>query len=115
MRSNWGAARDFGRVLSDLAFLTEATLSDLSSDDLLPMLNVTEIKAGNQPKKVTIGSLISLINTSAALTGSFTPSDSVEPETNGTLVFELTDDTTLTIKAKGSDGTVRSIALTLAE
>jgi hypothetical protein len=44
----------------------------------------------------------------------FTPGDSVTPVDNGDVVFELTNNTTLTIKAKGSDGVVRSVALTLA-
>lgn len=44
----------------------------------------------------------------------FTPGASVTPVDNGDVVFELTNNTTLTIKAKGSDGTVRSVALTLA-
>jgi hypothetical protein len=43
----------------------------------------------------------------------FAPSSSVDPVNNGDVVFELTDDSTLTIKAKGSDGVVRSVALTL--
>jgi hypothetical protein len=43
-----------------------------------------------------------------------TPGASVTPADNGDVVFQLTDNTTLTIKAKGSDGTVRSVALTLA-
>jgi hypothetical protein len=44
----------------------------------------------------------------------FTPGSSATPVDNGDVTFELTNDTTLTIKAKGSDGTVRSVALTLA-
>lgn len=44
----------------------------------------------------------------------FTPGSSVTPVDNGDVVFELTNNTTLTIKAKGSDGVVRSVALTLA-
>lgn len=44
----------------------------------------------------------------------FTPGASVTPVDNGDVVFELTNNTTLTIKAKGSDGVVRSVALTLA-
>lgn len=44
----------------------------------------------------------------------FTPGSSVTPVDNGDVVFELTANTTLTAKAKGSDGTVRSVALTLA-
>jgi hypothetical protein len=42
------------------------------------------------------------------------PSASVTPANNGEVVFELTSNTTLTIRAKGSDGTVRSAAITLA-
>lgn len=44
----------------------------------------------------------------------FTPGASVTPVDNGDVVFELTDNTTLTVKAKGSDGVVRTVALTLA-
>jgi hypothetical protein len=42
------------------------------------------------------------------------PQASVAPTTNGDMVFELTSNTTLTIKVKGTDGTVRSATLTLA-
>ncbi len=48
----------------------------------------------------------------AAITSA--PPASITPTVNGEMVFELTSDTTLTIKVKGSDGTVRSVALTLA-
>lgn len=41
------------------------------------------------------------------------PVASQTPSTNGDLVFQATSDTTLTIKFKGSDGTVRSVDLTL--
>jgi hypothetical protein len=42
------------------------------------------------------------------------PQASAAPSRVGDMVFELTSDTTLTIRVKGSDGTVRSVALTLA-
>jgi hypothetical protein len=42
------------------------------------------------------------------------PPSSVTPTVNGSMTFELTNDTTLKIKVKGSDGTVRSTTLTLA-
>lgn len=42
------------------------------------------------------------------------PGASVTPTVNGQVVIELTNNTTLTFKAKGSDGTVRSATLTLA-
>lgn len=44
----------------------------------------------------------------------FTPGSSVTPADNGDVVFELTANTTLTIKAKGSDGVVRSGTVTLS-
>lgn len=42
------------------------------------------------------------------------PGSSVTPANNGDVTFELTSNTTLTIKAKGSDGTVRSGTVTLS-
>jgi hypothetical protein len=43
-----------------------------------------------------------------------TPPASVTPANNGEVTFQLTDNTHLVIKVKGSDGTVRSNTLTLA-
>ena len=42
------------------------------------------------------------------------PSASATPQQVGSMVFQLTDNTTLLVKVKGSDGTVRSATLTLA-
>ena len=42
------------------------------------------------------------------------PEATVDPANNGEMTFELTSDTSLTIKVKGSDGTVRSAVITLA-
>ena len=39
---------------------------------------------------------------------------SITPINNGELVFEATSDTTITVKYKGSDGTVRSGTITLS-
>lgn len=44
----------------------------------------------------------------------FAPGASVTPVSNGDVVIEATNNTTLTFKLKGSDGTVRSATLTLA-
>ncbi len=44
----------------------------------------------------------------------FTPGASVTPADNGDVVIEATNNTTLTFKLKGSDGTVRSGTITLA-
>lgn len=42
------------------------------------------------------------------------PAATIEPTANGELVLQLTDNATLTIKVKGTDGVVRSVNLTLA-
>lgn len=42
------------------------------------------------------------------------PAVSVTPAEIGDMVFQLTSDTSLTIKVRGSDGVVRSASLTLA-
>lgn len=44
----------------------------------------------------------------------FTPGSSVTPVDNGDVVFELTNNTTLTVKAKGSDGVVRTGTIILS-
>jgi hypothetical protein len=44
----------------------------------------------------------------------FAPGPSVTPLSNGEVTFQLTSNTQLTFKAKGSDGTVRSGSVTLA-
>jgi len=53
---------------------------------------------------------------SITATGNLTarPGSSVTPTTNGDLTFEATSNTSLTVKLKGTDGTVRSVVLTLA-
>lgn len=45
---------------------------------------------------------------------SLAPGSSVTPSANGDLVFEATSNTTVTVKLKGSDGTVRSGTITLS-
>ena len=42
------------------------------------------------------------------------PTATAVPTGIGDMVFQLTNDTTLLVKVKGSDGTVRSVTLTLA-
>lgn len=42
------------------------------------------------------------------------PASSTIPQIAGSMVFQLTSDTSLVIKVKGSDGVVRSTTLTLA-
>jgi len=43
------------------------------------------------------------------------PGASVDPSNNGDMVFELTSDTVLAVKAKGSDATVRAVTIPLTD
>lgn len=45
----------------------------------------------------------------------FTPPATANPAANGDVTLALTDDTHLTLSARGSDGIVRQVALTLTE
>lgn len=49
-----------------------------------------------------------------AVNATLTPPASVTPANNGEVMFQLTSNTSLTFKVKGSDGVVRSASLTLA-
>lgn len=44
----------------------------------------------------------------------FAPGAAVSPSSNGEVVFELSSNTALTIRARGADGTVRSAVITLS-
>jgi len=57
MSRDWSTARAYGRFMQDLHLLQEATQSDLSQDDILFVLNVNEVQADAQPKRVTLSGL----------------------------------------------------------
>lgn len=59
---------------------------------------------------------LTLISTNCAVGGNIilNPKVSSTPSNNGEMVFQLTSNTQLTIKVKGSDGVVRSANITLA-
>jgi hypothetical protein len=77
--------------------------------------------AGTQNERLRISSAGvvtipgTLTVTGAATLGALTlsPAASATPASNGQLAFEATSNTSLTVKYKGSDGTVRSVVLTL--
>jgi hypothetical protein len=75
---------------------------------------VTEQDVGINPNQVPLnqhlGNLAYIDNTQLVVK----PAASVTPSLAGDTVFELTNDTTLTVKVKGSDGVVRSATLTLS-
>lgn len=79
-----------------------ATLQDLAEPEGAYMIGRG---ASNDGSLKTVGASLDAIEK---------PASSVVPETNGQLVIEATSNTTLTLKLKGTDGTVRSVTLTLA-
>ena len=87
-----------------------------------PIATISTVNAGTATERMRIGTNGNVgINETAPDykldvngTFGFTPGSSVTPVDNGDVVFELTNNTTLTIKAKGSDGVVRSATITLA-
>ena len=95
--------------------LTEIT--DITNSDLM-MITDAETSAS---RKITWENVKSSAGMSTdATTTTFSkdiiqnPSSSITPTSNGELVVEATNDTTITFKLKGSDGVVRSGTITLS-
>ena len=83
---DWSTARTYGRFMQDLHLLQEATQSDLSQDDILFVLNVNEVQADAQPKKVTVSGLGTVIGGgggATALSGLSDVDIVTTPPTNG--------------------------------
>lgn len=78
------------------------------------MLRVGTDQLVTASNRVGIGELAPDYKLDVNGTFGFTPGASVTPVDNGDVVFELTNNTTLTVKAKGADGVVRSGTVTLA-
>lgn len=76
----------------------------------LPPSTVTHVDDSKRPTKDIYNWLKSVYD---AVTSVIRPASSATPSLIGHLVIEATSNTTLTIKYKGTDGTIRSVALTL--
>ena len=72
-----------------------------------PRLGLPEMLSGTSQKHVIFNEAMTTLD------GLVVPLAST-PTANGDVVIELTNNTTLTFKARGSDGVVRSATLTLA-
>lgn len=70
----------------------------------------------NDKGNLLVGSTVDNISNKLQVNGSISqfPLASITPSNIGELVFEATNNTTITVKYKGSDGTVRSGTLTLS-
>jgi sugar lactone lactonase YvrE len=75
---------------------------------------VSQADIGTAPNEIPLNQYLGEMAYMNAEAVVIQPQASVTPNGIGDMVFELTNDTTLVVKVKGSDGTVRSATLTLA-
>lgn len=76
---------------------------------------VVQTDIGTAPNEIPLNQYLGELAYMNAESLVITPPASVDPNGIGDMVFQLTSDTSLVVKVKGSDGTVRSTTLTLAQ
>ena len=76
--------------------------------------SVSQADVGTDPNQVPLNQYLGGMAYQNPESVVISPQASVTPTELGDTVFQLTNNTTLTVKVKGLDGTVRSVALTLA-
>jgi hypothetical protein len=82
------------------------------TEGTFPVVSQTDI--GTAPNEIPLNQYLGELAYMNAEAVVIQPQASATPNGIGDMVFQLTDDTTLVVKVKGSDGTVRSTTLTLA-
>lgn len=104
-----------GRIYKRL--ITGAGTTDPSADAtkwVLLSVVVEQVDVGTEPNQVPLnqylGSLAFQNNDALVIK----PAASANPQQVGEMVFQLTNDTTLVVKVKGTDGVTRSSTITLA-
>jgi hypothetical protein len=75
---------------------------------------VVQTDIGSAPNEIPLNQYLGELAYMNAEAVVIQPQASVDPNGIGDMVFQLTNNTTLVVKVKGSDGTVRSATLTLA-
>jgi hypothetical protein len=90
-----------------------ATASEINKLDGASNL-VEQTDIGTAPNEIPLNQYLGNLAFQNSNGVVFNPVASAVPSGIGDMVFQLTSDTSLEIKVKGSDGTVRSVALTLA-
>ena len=89
-----------------------AAISGTITEAGIPVVVQTDI--GTAPNEIPLNQYLGELAYMNSESLVITPPASVTPNGIGDMVFQLTNNTTLVIKVKGSDGTVRSASLTLA-
>jgi hypothetical protein len=107
--------------LATMASATAAALADLTEAEVQVLDGVTATTAELNYVDGVTSNVQTQLDAKAALAGATftgavvqTPAASVTPGSNGQLMVEATNNTTLTFKLKGDDGTVRSGTITLS-
>jgi hypothetical protein len=103
---------DNARDLGTAALKWKQVYATTFTEGTFPVVSQTDIgTAPNQiPLNQYLGNLAFMDSTQLVVN----PVATAVPAGIGDMVFQLTSDTSLEIKVRGSDGTVRSVALTLA-
>ena len=109
----WSPAN--GRIYKRL--ITGAGTTDPSLDTanwVLLSVVVEQTDVGTLPNQVPLNQYLGDLAFQNKDSLVIQPAASATPQQLGSMVFQLTNDTTLVIKVKGLDGTVRSYSMTLA-
>lgn len=100
-----------------VSFNTRVGVVTLTSDDVTEALGspvAVQTDIGTDPNQIPLNQFLGTMAYQDKESFVIVPVASVVPAIIGEMVFQLTNDTTLVIKVKGSDGVVRSNTLTLA-
>lgn len=97
--------------------VTGSGTTDPSSDStnwILLSVVVEQTDVGTEPNQVPLNQNLGEIAFQDKNQFTIAPQANVNPHIVGEMLFQLTNDTTLVIKVKGSDGVIRSSTITLA-
>lgn len=107
-----GNIKASGSVTSATVVATASVAAPAITEAASPV--VTQVDVGTDPNQAPLSGMLGRMAFQNPEGVVLRPQASMEPSGIGEMVFQLTSNTSLVIKVKGSDGTVRSSTLTLA-